>query len=111
MDGAAGRMAPCAERVCAPGWVDRGLWRLGPRSISLGRSPSQGDRMNVARTALAVVVLSLAAAPAAHAAITLSSSPVSPVVGESITFSNNYSSDCEDTFTYTVDGVARPPST
>lgn len=59
----------------------------------------------------AVSVLFLVGAPAAHAAITITSSSSGPVVGESVTFeAEQRPAECAEVYTYTVDGVDQPPS-
>ena len=61
----------------------------------------------------ALVFALLVAAPSAIAAnppLNLTSSQDHPVVGESITITND-APDCNTTYTYTVDGVAQPTST
>ena len=58
-----------------------------------------------------MVFLLLVLAPSANAAtLTITKDPANPVVGESITFDANATSDCALAYTWTVDSVAQPPS-
>ncbi len=70
-------------------------------------------RARLPASLLCVALLTLLAfAPSANAAtLTITKTPDNPVVGESITFDSNATSDCALTYTWTVDGVEQAPST